>query len=504
MKQEIRENKSKSMKQETSKTNLREQRGITLVALVITIVLNIIIIIILATVAISFAFGNNGLINRAEDARDMYANDTAYTEGSIANVESYINGILLGTGSGTKPGNPDDNPDVPPTPEEPPKVEEIKGGEAFDDKTTVEDAKGNKIVVPGGFKIASDSGNTVQQGIVIEDVSASTDTAVQGSQFVWIPVGVFTKDDGTPSNEIILGRYTFATSSPGTPTLQQAAYTKNEDGSYTDNYITPKVIATYYSELATYREGVASQGKDGLNTTAKDLKAWIDSVKENGGYYIGRYEASFASGTSVDNYKAATKSSARNSESSMSYTQGTLWNFITQVDASEVAINTYLDSTSVKSDLINSYAWDTAIVFIQECENTNYANQDGSLINTNLSNTGTGQDEVCKINDMASNIVEFTTEYSNSKSVNNAIAYSCTSRGGYYKSSGYYTSRRTRSNASYKNYSFRIPPYAVLRCLKSMFYYSLYIRCYMDYVRLYAFFASILYLPFFNLSYDVN
>ena len=103
-----------------------------------------------------------------------------------------------------------EEPDPPPTPEEPPKVEEIKGGEAFDEKTTIEDAEGNKIVVPAGFKIASDSGNTVQQGIVIEDVSASADTTVQGSQFVWIPVGEFIKDgfgfnsqlhsalDGTP------------------------------------------------------------------------------------------------------------------------------------------------------------------------------------------------------------------------------------------------------------------------------------------------------------------
>ena len=69
---------------------LKNQRGITLVALVITII----ILIILATVAISFAFGNNGLINRAEDAGEYYANDTAYTEGSITNVEHYINDIL--------------------------------------------------------------------------------------------------------------------------------------------------------------------------------------------------------------------------------------------------------------------------------------------------------------------------------------------------------------------------------------------------------------------------
>ena len=69
---------------------LKNERGITLVALVITII----VLIILATVAISFAFGNNGLVNRAEDARDYYANDTAYTDQSITNVEYYLNDIL--------------------------------------------------------------------------------------------------------------------------------------------------------------------------------------------------------------------------------------------------------------------------------------------------------------------------------------------------------------------------------------------------------------------------
>ena len=69
---------------------LKNERGITLVALVITIV----VLIILATVAISFAFGNNGLVNRAEDARVFYANDTKYTDLSIVNGQHYINDVL--------------------------------------------------------------------------------------------------------------------------------------------------------------------------------------------------------------------------------------------------------------------------------------------------------------------------------------------------------------------------------------------------------------------------
>ena len=71
----------------------RREQGITLIALVVTII----ILIILATVAINFAFGSNGLIKRAEDARDYYSNDTAYTDESMANVESYLDELIGST-----------------------------------------------------------------------------------------------------------------------------------------------------------------------------------------------------------------------------------------------------------------------------------------------------------------------------------------------------------------------------------------------------------------------
>ena len=320
-----------------------------------------------------------------------------------------------------------------------------ESGEIFRNTKIIYDEEGNAITVPAGFKIASDSGDTVQQGVVIEDVNASTDSAVRGSQFVWIPVGKFIKDNGEESNEIILGRYTFD-ETYGTPNLQQAAYTDENQEEYKES----QIILSYYDEYSgAHRDGIASKGLDGLNATANDLGAWIDSVKTNGGYYIGRYEASFASGSSIENYKAATKVSTgyrTYSDGSMLYTEGTLWNWITQLDASKVAINTYEDSSVVKSDLMNSYAWDTAIVFIQECGKTNYANQAGYLINSNLTNTGTGQDEVCKINDMASNVAEWTTEYS-SYTVS-SYAFPCTIRGGYYNLSSHYTAARNNNDAT--------------------------------------------------------
>ena len=70
------------------KNNAKAPKGITLVALVITIV----ILIILATVTINMAFGENGLIQQAELARDMTANSTvAENEGMNSLMEEYAN-----------------------------------------------------------------------------------------------------------------------------------------------------------------------------------------------------------------------------------------------------------------------------------------------------------------------------------------------------------------------------------------------------------------------------
>ena len=71
-----------------NKEMAKSQKGITLVALVITII----IIIILATVTINMAFGDNGLITQAELARDMAANSTiAEQEGMNSLMDEYAN-----------------------------------------------------------------------------------------------------------------------------------------------------------------------------------------------------------------------------------------------------------------------------------------------------------------------------------------------------------------------------------------------------------------------------
>ena len=210
----------------------------------------------------------------------------------------------------------------------------------------------------------------------------------------------------TEKTEIKLNRYTFA--SDGTPTE------KNEE-----------VIDTYFQELATSNKG---------NTIAKNITNFKNSVKTNGGYYIGRYEAR----------KNATsgKLTEVNSDS--------VWNLISQPKAATQARNMYDEQQPFTSDLMNSYAWDTAITFIQNCtDKTNYANQPS--LNESLSQTGTTNDNPCNIFDMASNVIEWTTETSSISP--------CVGRGGsYYDYSGYCTSYRFYNNTSYNNYDIGFRP----------------------------------------------
>ena len=386
---------------------IKSKKAITLVALVVTIV----VLILLAGVSINLVIGNNGIMQKAAKGREDYKVAAINEQLDLNKIEDYIedgaNGIVL--------------------------IESVKGGNYFEAPTTVKDTNGNLIKVPQGFKIAQDSGLNVTEGIVIEDNDVIEGIGNNmGNQYVWVPVGNDIKNsDGTTVN-ITLGRYEFA--SNGTPTLKQDAV----------NY-TQEIEVTYnsykYKELTISRAGTVDSNNrlNDTNTTALNLKGFIDSVKENGGYYIARYEASYG----VDG-KANSKVSDSYTESYgvPANEEGQLWNNITQINATTASKNLY---STVNSDLINSYAWDTAIVYIQNFSgDTDYSKQNGRSINSSLANTGANSDEKCKINDMASNNLEWTTEYCTY--VDSGITYPCTCRGGIYNNYSVHTDFRAHIN----------------------------------------------------------
>ena len=433
------------------------QNGVTLTVLVVTIV----VLLILAAITITAVFDDGGIMDKAKEAQNKVdegiEKDKEDANKLSNSLQDYLDEL-----------NPKKVTDS-----------SLKSNDrtATDSETVIaKDSKGNQIVVPGGFKIATDSGDTVEKGVVIEDK--------EGNQFVWIPVSNINadgsnkiiKDDGSEV-EITLGRYTFdgaynsttkKVEGTGEPTLVQkgseyAAVTAANvaDGTVNTNY---KIGDRYYELSDKNRLSNEKGDITATNTTAKDLEAFINKTKANKGFYIARYEASYGSGynssgtdtaTKFGNAKPLSKVSTANSTSSMDYkTPGTLWNFITQPQAAMVSKNMYSGNNYVESDLINSYAWDTAIVYIQEMGNTNYANKtDGK---GTLKNTGKTGDKVCNIFDMAANLWEWTTEYSTNSS--SSFARPCTSRGGHYNISSVFTSNRNDSTAtgSSGNVSFRL------------------------------------------------
>ena len=110
--------------------------------------------------------------------------------------------------------------------------------------------------------------------------------------------------------------------------------------------------------------------------------------------------------------------------------------------------------TPFESDLVNSYAWDTATLFLQTIDNrttdktTKYSRQTSlNTIRDVLATQGTNNlaeaskiDKICNVYDMASNCYEWSTEtYSISGNP-------CIRRGGRYNHCDYYTSIRSDSS----------------------------------------------------------
>ena len=399
------------------KRNFKNAKGITLIALVITII----VLLILAGVTIITLTGDNGILKKAGDAKiqteqakedenlkiaiagsygtdgklnlkDLKDNLTnqkiSYTDSDKFPLEVTVNG---------EKKKIDANGNVTLI-----KLESVADsktkGTVFNDVTTLEDTYGNQVKVPKGFKIASDSATDVTGGIVIED---ATYTNTIGSQFVWIPVGTGAnaiKKANKETVDIALGRYKF---------------TKNSDGT----------IKTSEYSVSYKEDTTASHESDYKNAIAKDIEEFITSANSNHGYYIGRYEAR-------TNVTRTTSTSDDKLTQLMERPDAYVYNWVTQPQAAKLSREMYTDN-KFKSDLVNSYAWDTTIVFAQTFDNrldkTNQYSKQTSLNLSNFLNTGTNnlelKDLICNIFDMASNDWEWTTETSLSKEL------SCVARG---------------------------------------------------------------------------
>ena len=411
---------------------LNTTKGITLIALAITIV----VLLILAGVSIAMLTGEDGIIKEANNAKTNTekANweeqiDNAIISAEAKNrdtklkdvIQELINKGVINSENDVNKENGTITTKAP-SYEIGGKLDDYLGNSGEGEKptdqgtlgtvtgtektnTTVKDKLENQVVVPAGFKVVNPT-ETVPDGIIIEDVSH------EASQFVWIPVGTVKKADGQ-TETVILDRYTF-----------------DETGQETEQG--DKAIAEQgynFKELATSDKG---------NITAKNLEDF--KTKASKGYYIGRYEA--RTGVSRTN---AENELTQITEKPDDY----VYNYVTQPQAADLSQKMYNDR-NFESDLVNSYAWDTAIIFLQKFDNRENKTKPYSMqnsLNTTLATQGTNklstQDKICNIFDMASNTSEWTTE-----TIDDSIN-PCVSRGGFYLRSSRYTSVRGNNSTRY-------------------------------------------------------
>jgi len=215
------------------------QKGITLIALVVTIV----VLIILATVSILAVFGDNGIIARAQTAKDTHERGKKDETNTLDDYASYIGNYLDGKG-GSSGGNIDKDT-----------------GWDLDKVTIIDGGNGTKVPLPNGFYYV---GGDISTGLVISDKQGDTMTASgtsMGNQFVWIPV----------SSEADLERTNFDAN--GKPTTGKPA---------SGGYSATDCVEPYASEYST---------------EASEYNTMKTQVLKYGGFYIGRFEAGVNSTT---------------------------------------------------------------------------------------------------------------------------------------------------------------------------------------------------------------
>ena len=330
------ENKKIGSKESLKNRNARlevknKERGITLIALVITIV----VLLILAGVSISMLTGENGILTQASNAKKATEESTEQEKRQLSQVEASTH------------------------------------LENYD----YTDAEGAIAKIPAGFAVSSIEGeNLVSKGLVI---IGST-----GNEYVWIPC-----TEKTYKRE------------------ENAWEINNDNGSSAI-----KDELTLIGMTTSEDENKNGITLNVLDEIVKQVNNEIESVKTSGGYYIGRYEVG------KENNMAVVKAN-------MEPSTNIIWS-----EAYKKSKEIYVGSNA-NSYLCSSYAWDTAIKFIQTHSiATNYGtntysneNLSGVEVKDKKGNIIKKANEAMKLKtgsttprnnifDMGGNLAEFTTE----------------------------------------------------------------------------------------------
>lgn len=429
---------------------IKNNKGITLIALVITII----VLLILAAVSIATLTGQNGILTQANNAKTQagigeekeaigLAYNGAKTEklgGEITaddlNSQFTKNGVnATASGSGTikvkfpdtgRSYKIDNNGNVT----ESVKMKQIAVNENAIENSTINGEEGSydNPVIPKGFKAVDtetakwETTNGYQNGLVIED--ATGDTTTNGSQFVWVPVE-------NPSLFVRSDWYGWSGVTTENPSSPNSSYKENETTyEYTQMKNSVKKYGGFY--VARYEAGIT----DTSNQSTQDGTVKPVS-KNNTNVWNNIPWGGTRTAEAIDGYQGNDKASGAVKVARSMYPNTEK---ITEYALPQEATN----NTGVKSTLIYGVQWDAIMRWMKEIENTsateaspankyildstgmgNYSDSDDT---NNPAATGTNNYEVKNIYDMAGNVYEWTMEacYTDDR----------VSRGGLYYGSG--------------------------------------------------------------------
>ena len=338
----------------------KQVQGITLIALVVTVI----ILLILAGVAINLTIGDKGLFRRAQNAADTWQmaeqNEQSEMDEAADFIGNYINSV-------------------------------------------------DGVPIPDGFYYVGGEKDT---GLIISDSPDDANkgdnleaSEYEGNQFVWVPVAnpgnyfidatatLNTNATGTgEENEVTTNVYSNLTIRNGDQSSFTVGTPGVEETEGEDHVIREPDVLSSYDIDAQYRDDIL--GFDSTKAMAEsfvaEYKAMSESIKKYKGFYIGRYELT-----------------ANGEKTGASLTDQNWYNLY------KACQNVVTGKENVKSTMIYGVQWDAVCDWLEQSgfntdtDSSSWGNYNsGSKIDTGSNTTY----EANGIFDLAGNCFEWTQE----------------------------------------------------------------------------------------------